>query len=93
LLSGIHSFLFDRWYLNSIIYYAFVYSFIGLSWVLHVVDHGIDVFYHGVLPSFAGWSSALLRRTFRGRTDYAIAMYMSFIGALMVVVLMVWGVL
>jgi NADH-quinone oxidoreductase subunit L len=93
LLSGIHSFLFDRWYLNSIIYYAFVYSFIGLSWVLHAVDHGIDVFYHGVLPSFAGWSSALLRRTFRGRTDYTIAMYMSFIGALTVVVLMVWGVL
>jgi len=93
ILSGIHSFLFDRWYLNSIIYYAFVYSFIGLSWVLHVVDHGIDVFYHGVLPSFAGWSSALLRGTFRGRTDYMIAMYMSFIGVLVVIVLMIWGVL
>jgi len=93
ILSGIHSFLFDRWYLNSIIYYAFVYSFIGLSWVLHAVDHGIDVFYHGVLPSFAGRSSALLRGTFRGRTDYMIAMYMSFIGVLVIMALMFWGVL
>jgi hypothetical protein len=68
-------------------------SYLDLLWVMHVVDLGIDVFYHGVLPSFAGRSSALLRGTFRGRTDYMIAMYMSFIGVLVIMALMFWGVL
>jgi NADH-quinone oxidoreductase subunit L len=94
LLSGIHSFLFDRWYLNSIIYYAFVYSFIGLSLVLHVVDHGIDVFYHRLLPAFAGGSSAGLRATFGGRTDYSLGLYLSLTAGLLVVILMIiWGVI
>jgi NADH-quinone oxidoreductase subunit L len=93
LLSGIHSFLFDRWYLNSIIYYAFVYSFIGLSLVLHVVDHGIDVFYHRLLPAFARGSSTGLRATFGGRTDYSLALYLSLTGVLVLLILMVWGVI
>ncbi|BBE42482.1 NADH-quinone oxidoreductase subunit L [Conexivisphaera calida] len=93
LLSDIHSFLFDRWYINSIIYYAFVYSFIGLSLVLHVVDHGIDVFYHRLLPTFARGSSAGLRATFGGRTDYSLALYLSLTGVLVLLILMVWGVI
>ncbi|MGC9191511.1 MAG: NADH-quinone oxidoreductase subunit L [Conexivisphaera sp.] len=91
LLSGIHSFLFDRWYLNSLIYYAFVYSFIGLSVVLRAVDRAIDAFYHSVLPSFAGWSSSWLRSTFSGRTDYSLAMYLSLTGILLMVLLIAWG--
>ncbi len=93
LLSAIHSFLFDRWYLNSIIYYAFVYSFIGFSFVLRAVDRGIDAFYHSLLPAFAKGSSAALRTTFGGRTDYSLGLYLSLTGALVLIALAIWGVM
>ena len=71
------NFLFDRWYINSIIYLLFVVGFIGVSYLLWAVDFGIDWFYHIGLVVFAGVASLATRALHRGRPEYYNALYLA----------------
>jgi len=89
-LRGIHSFLFNRWYVNSAIYYLFVDSFAGLSWLLNVINRAIDLFYHFVLPKAGELTSRGLRALFRGRTDYILTMYLFMLVLTALIVMLAW---
>lgn len=62
-LTTIHSFLYDRWYINSIYYRVIVSGFRGLSsMVSKYLDTGlIDQFYHKAIPRFFTALSSLTR--------------------------------
>jgi NADH-quinone oxidoreductase subunit L len=53
LLSSLHGFLYDRWYLNAVYYRTIVAGFQALSsFTSKYIDRGvIDTFYHRVLPA------------------------------------------
>ncbi|MDT7867124.1 MAG: NADH-quinone oxidoreductase subunit L [Acidianus sp.] len=89
-LRGIHSFLFNRWYVNSAIYYLFVDSFAGLSWLLNVINRAIDLFYHFVLPKAGELTSRGLRALFRGRTDYILTMYLFMLVLTALIFMLAW---
>ncbi len=89
-LRWIHGFLFNRWYVNSAIYYLFLDSFAGLSWLLNVINRAIDVFYHFVLPKAGELTSRGLRALFRGRTDYILTLYLFMLVLVGLIVMMMW---
>ncbi|ADL18781.1 NADH dehydrogenase subunit L [Acidilobus saccharovorans 345-15] len=89
-LKAIHSFLFNRWYVNSAIYYLFLDSFAGLSWLLNVVNRGIDLFYHYVLPKAGELASRGLRGLLRGRTDYILTLYLFMMVIIGILMFMAW---
>ncbi|MGC9072138.1 MAG: NADH-quinone oxidoreductase subunit L [Acidilobus sp.] len=89
-LKALHDFLFNRWYVNSAIYYLFLDSFAGLSWLLNVVNRAIDLFYHLVLPKAGELASAGLRALFRGRTDYILTLYLFMLVVLSLIMALVW---
>ena len=89
-LRWIHGFLFNRWYVNSAIYYLFLDSFAGLSWLLNVINRAIDLFYHFVLPKAGELASRGLRGLFRGRTDYILTMYLFMLVVVGLIIVMMW---
>jgi NADH-quinone oxidoreductase subunit L len=89
-LRAIHSFLFNRWYVNSAIYYLFLDSFAGLSWLLNVINRAIDLFYHYVLPKAGELTSRGLRALFRGRTDYILTLYLFMLVVVGILIFMAW---
>ncbi|PMP61070.1 MAG: NADH-quinone oxidoreductase subunit L [Caldisphaera sp.] len=89
-LRAIHGFLYDRWFINSAIYYLVLYPFAGLSWLLGVINSAIDSFYHFVLPKTGELLSKSLRSFFRGRTDYLIAMYIIMASIIMLIIYFGW---
>ena len=89
-LRGIYDFLFNRWYVNSAIYYLFADSFSGLSWLLNVVNRAIDLFYHFVLPEAGSLTSRGLRALFRGRTDYILTLYLFMLVVVGVLIFLAW---
>jgi NADH-quinone oxidoreductase subunit L len=51
LLRLLHGFLYDRWYINALIYRILVYPGSSLaSLVQRTAEHAIDVFYHTIVP-------------------------------------------
>jgi len=89
-LRAIHSFLFNRWYVNSAIYYLFLDSFAGLSWLLNVINRAIDLFYHYVLPKAGELTSRGLRALFRGRTDYILTLYLFMLVVVGILIFVAW---
>ncbi len=89
-LRGIYDFLFNRWYVNSALYYLFLDSFNGLSWLFNVINRAIDLFYHYVLPEAGLLTSRGLRGLMRGRTDYILTLYLVMIAIVGILVYMAW---
>jgi len=89
-LRAIHTFLFDRWFINSGLYYLFLYPFMGLSWISNVINIAIDLFYHRVLVKAGELTSLGLRTFFRGRTDYLIAIYIAMVSIVMLLIYFGW---
>jgi len=75
LAAAIHGFLYDRMYINPIIYLVIVGGFAYLATVFYTVDTAIDAIYHVGLPALGIIGAAVLRRLHRGRTDYIVALY------------------
>ncbi len=89
-LRSLHTFLYDRWFINSAIYYLFLYSFMGLSWLMGIINSAIDLFYHYVIPKAGELFSKGLRAFFRGRTDYLIALYIIMASIIILIVYFGW---
>ncbi len=89
-LKSLHTFLYDRWFINSALYYLFLYSFMGLSWLMGVINTAIDLFYHYVIPKAGELASKGLRAFFRGRTDYLIALYIIMASIVILIVFFGW---
>ncbi len=87
---GIHDFLFDRWYINSIYYATIVYGFAMLSLILAAVDTAIDWFYHAGLVGLAGVGSIALRRLHRGRPEYYTALYLFMASLALLLITLIW---
>ncbi len=85
-----YNFLFDRWYINSIIYLLFVIGFTGVSYLLWLIDRAIDWFYHIGLVVFGKISSIATRTLHRGRPDYYNSMYLALIGIVLLLVIFMW---
>ncbi len=73
--AAIHGFLYDRMYINPVIYIVVVGGFAYIAAVLHLVDSAIDALYHVGVPALGIIGAAALRRLHRGRTDYIVALY------------------
>ena len=86
----IHDFLYDRWYINSIIYIVIVGGFAGLSIILAGVDHIIDLVYHTAIPILFALGAAGLRALHRGRSDYYLMLYLYFASILMLFIYLAW---
>ncbi|MCE4624484.1 MAG: NADH-quinone oxidoreductase subunit L [Desulfurococcales archaeon] len=87
----IHDFLFDRWYINSIIYILIVGGFAGFSMFLAGVDHVIDLAYHAAIPALFALGAAGLRALHRGRSDYYLMLYVYFASVLLLFLYIAWG--
>jgi NADH-quinone oxidoreductase subunit L len=83
-------FLFDRWYINSIIYLLFVIGFDGVSYMVKVVDQGIDWFYHMGLTIFGRVTSFATRALHRGRPDYYNSMYLGLTALTLLLFVLMW---
>ncbi len=90
LAKATYDFLFDRWYINAIIYILLVYGFAGFAAALAGVDFGIDWFYHVGLLAFFGASSFALRALHRGRPDYILSMYLYMAGIVLLLAYLFW---
>jgi len=88
---AIHDFLYDRWYINSIIYIVIVGGFSMLSLVALNIDIGIDVLYHMALPAAFAMGAAALRALHRGRSDYYLMLYVYFAALLLLILFLIWG--
>lgn len=86
----IHDFLYDRWYINSIIYIVIVGGFAGLSIILGGIDHIIDLAYHAAIPVLFALGAAGLRALHRGRSDYYLMLYIYFASTLMLFLYLAW---
>ncbi len=86
----IHDFLFDRWYINSLIYIFIVGGFAGISIFLAGVDHIIDLAYHSAIPILFALGAAGLRALHRGRSDYYLLLYLSFASTIMLYLYLAW---
>jgi len=87
-LPALHSFLYDRWFINSAYYRVIVGGFAAASRGLDAVEHGgFDKFYHSLLPSTFSLASVKLRRVQTG----VISKYLTalFAGLLIMVVIYV----
>jgi NADH-quinone oxidoreductase subunit L len=89
--KAVHDFLFDRWYINSIIYILVVYGFAGLAMFLSGVDFAIDWFYHtGLVAAFVAFSFSL-RSLHRGRPEYILSLYLYLTGLVLLLAYLMWG--
>ena len=88
---AIHDFLFDRWYINALIYIVIVGGFAGLSMILAGIDHVIDLAYHAAIPAVFALGAAGLRALHRGKTDYYLMLYMYFVSIILLVLYIIWG--
>ena len=87
---ALFNFLFDRWYINAIIYLVFVYGFYGIAIMLAGVDAAIDWFYHVGLVALFGLGSIALRGLHRGRPDYYLTLYVYLAGIVLVLAVLLW---
>ena len=88
-LSSLYNFLYDRWYVNPVIYAVFLGGGTRVSSYMRDADLGIDSFYHSLTPDIASRGAWLLRALHRGRTEYYIALYLVSLAILIALVLMV----
>ncbi len=67
-LRKLRDFLYDRWYINSVYYRAFIYSLNGFASYLmkHVEFGSFDRFYHVIIPRFVLGAGERLRRFQQG---------------------------
>jgi len=91
LARAIYNFLYDRWYINSIIYIVIVGGFSMLSLVALNIDIGIDALYHMALPAVFAMGAAALRALHRGRSDYYLMLYVYFAALLLLILFLIWG--
>jgi len=85
--SFLHSFLYDRWLINSLYYRIIVYGFSAASQGLELIERdGFDEFYHAVLPS--AFSSISVR--LRGLQTGVISKYLAAFFAGLLLVLMIY---
>ena len=87
---AIHDFLFDRWYINSIIYIVIVGGFAGLTYIMAGIDRAIDFFYHELVLIIFSLGAAGLRALHRGRSDYYLTLYAYFAGLILLILYLVW---
>ena len=76
LASAIHGFLYDRMYINPVIYIVVVGGFAWLTRAMVELDLAFDTGYHLALVSLAAAAAWGLRAVNRGRTDYILALYL-----------------
>ena len=88
---AIYNFLYDRWYINSIIYIVIVGGFSWISLVALNIDIGIDALYHMAIPGVFALGAAGLRALHRGRSDYYLMLYVYFAALLLLFIFVVWG--
>jgi len=88
---AIYNFLYDRWYINSIIYIVIVGGFSMLSLIALNIDIGIDALYHMALPALFAMGAAALRALHRGRSDYYLMLYVYFAALLLLILFLIWG--
>ncbi len=74
--TQLYNFLYDRWYMNSIIYATFLGGGVRTTWFFKNADMGVDHFYHSLIPRIASVGAWILRSLHRGRTEYYIALYL-----------------
>ncbi|MCS7107062.1 MAG: NADH-quinone oxidoreductase subunit L [Acidilobaceae archaeon] len=89
--STIYNFLFDRWYLNSILYWLFKNNGLRVANFASDVDEGVDFTYHSGLPSIGSLAANALRSLHRGATDYYMALYLASIVALVLLIIALMG--
>ncbi len=88
-LSNIHKFLYDRWFINSVLYYIFVDSFSYITKAVgRYVEYGVvDRLYHRVIPSLGSILSVALRYIQVGLINvYLISMIFGFMILLLIAV-------
>jgi NADH-quinone oxidoreductase subunit L len=91
LLSRLHGFLYDRWYINSVYYTVFVDGFSKLIALAGRLDSAIDKAYHAALPGTVSLAASAVRRLHRGRTDYYLALYLASTVAALFLAILEWG--
>ena len=91
LAAAIYNFLYDRWYINSIIYIVIVGGFAGLSIFAHGIDTFIDLIYHVGIPVIFVAGAAALRSLHRGRSDYYLTLYVYFAAIILLIIYLIWG--
>jgi len=95
ILKKLRDFLYDRWYINSVYYRAFVYALNNLaSFMRKNVEFGLfDRFYHNLVPRFIMGTGEKLRKFQRGDIGkyllvlLAGALFLLIIGFIMVVLM------
>ncbi len=87
----LHDFLYDRWYINAVIYIIIVGGFIGAIDLLGYVDGFIDAFYHIGIPIAFILVSKGFRSMHKGRPDLYLAYYAYGIGLLLLMLYLIWG--
>ena len=87
---ALHDFLFDRWYINAIIYIVIVGGFWAASIALEATNSLIDALYHTAIPVLFALGAAGLRALHRGRSDYYLMLYAYFAGTLLLFLYLVW---
>jgi NADH-quinone oxidoreductase subunit L len=88
-LGGLYNFLYDRWYVNPIIYAVFIGGGSRATGFFKEVDLGIDHFYHSLTPALSSTGAWILRSLHRGRTEYYIALYIAFLTVILIAMLLV----
>ncbi len=84
-LGKLYNFLYDRWYVNPIIYIVFLGGGFKVTGILRDIDLSIDYLYHSLTPRLSSIGAWILRSLHRGRTEYYIALY---IASLAIIVLL-----
>ena len=74
--AALYNFLYDRWYINPLIYLGFVNGGNKLTSSVEGVDNKIDLLYHSFTPLTGVLSAWSLRALHRGRTDYYLTLYL-----------------
>lgn len=74
-VAALHGFLYDRMYINPVIYLVIVGGFAYIAVALYTLDSALDAIYHVGFPALGILGAAALRRLHRGRTDYIVALY------------------
>ncbi len=87
---AIYNFLYDRWYINSIIYIVIVGGFTGLSMAAAALDFGIDALYHVAIPAVFALGAAAIRAVHRGRSDYYLMLYVYFAALVLLYIFLAW---
>ncbi|MCE4617427.1 MAG: NADH-quinone oxidoreductase subunit L [Desulfurococcales archaeon] len=87
----LHDFLYDRWYINALIYIFIVGGFAGLVEIMGWINGVIDAFYHVAIPVVLIAGSQAFRGLHRGRTDLYLTFYAYFIGVALLVLYFLWG--